>query len=191
MLLLTFTIWFWLWLSFSFALPVIACLQLSPDRSQFFRYESFSLSCESHDYSTIGWKVKKKLFVGNIKPCSTMGSTVSSTVGSTCTISTAYPVDSAVYFCQSTDGQSSNGVNITVTGMCLATVNELKSCHYWIDPDLVVVLQIGPCSWRFLLCPSSKGLLWLCAAGTSSTPPAALSAFTEMEAKSTAAPTAR
>lgn len=87
--------------------PVAACLRLSPDRSQFFRYDSLSLSCESQNTSTSGWKVQKKPSEGRVRPCPT--------TDSTCVIRNAYPIDSGVYFCQSEGGQISNGVNITVT----------------------------------------------------------------------------
>lgn len=99
--------------------PVAACLRLSPDRSQFFRYDSLLLSCESQNTSTSGWKVQKKTSEGRVRPCPT--------TDSTCVIRNAYPIDSGVYFCQSEGGQISNGVNITVTGTCTATGEEVDS----------------------------------------------------------------
>lgn len=99
--------------------PVAACLRLSPDRLQFFRYDSLSLSCEGQNPSTSGWKVQKKTSEGRVRPCPT--------TDSTCVISKAYPMDSGVYFCQSEGGQTSNAANVTVTGTCTATGEEVDS----------------------------------------------------------------
>lgn len=90
-----------------------ACLRVSPDRSQFFRYDSVSLNCSSQ-VNASGWRVKRRTPGGGVRPCTSgWGSAFS---GSTCTIRKTYPSDSGEYWCQSTDGEKSNGVNITVTG---------------------------------------------------------------------------
>lgn len=95
-----------------------ACLRVSPDRSQFFRYDSISLSCE-HQLNSTGWRVKRKTTVGGVRPCSSgWGSTSSS---STCIIGNTYPTDSGVYWCESEDGERSNSVNITITGTAHST----------------------------------------------------------------------
>ncbi|XP_038588146.1 Fc receptor-like protein 5 isoform X2 [Micropterus salmoides] len=91
---------------------VLSCLQVSPDRSQFFRYESISLSCKDQMNST-GWKVKRKTSKGGVRPCSSGWGTALS--GSTCLIGNTYPSDSGVYWCESLNGERSNGVNITIT----------------------------------------------------------------------------
>lgn len=91
-----------------------ACLRVSPDRSQFFRYDSVSLSCDSQSNLT-GWKVKRKTLKGGVKTCTS--SWGSASLGSTCIIGKAYPSDSGEYWCQSGDGETSNGINITITGM--------------------------------------------------------------------------
>ncbi|XP_029283733.1 Fc receptor-like protein 5, partial [Cottoperca gobio] len=88
------------------------CLQVSPDRSQFFRYDSITLSCEDQLNST-GWKVKRKTPEGGVRPCSSGWGTSSS--GSTCIIGNTYPSDSGVYWCESRAGERSNVVNITIT----------------------------------------------------------------------------
>nr|XP_046236149.1 Fc receptor-like protein 5 isoform X2 [Scatophagus argus] len=90
----------------------LSCLRVSPDRSQFFRYDFISLSCEDQLNST-GWKVKRKTAAGGVMPCSSSWGSASS--GSTCIIRNAYPSDSGLYWCQSGDGEKSNGVNITIT----------------------------------------------------------------------------
>ncbi|KAK2863327.1 hypothetical protein Q5P01_002860 [Channa striata] len=91
---------------------MLSCLRISPDRSQFSRYDTISLNCEDQLNST-GWKVKRKTLEGGIRPCSSGWGTASS--GSTCIIGNIYPSDSGVYWCESADGQQTNGVNITIT----------------------------------------------------------------------------
>ncbi|KAL7374703.1 hypothetical protein ABVT39_005794 [Epinephelus coioides] len=91
---------------------VLSCLQVSPDRSQYFRYDTVSLSCEDQLNST-GWKVKRRTEEGGIRPCSSSWGTSSS--GSTCIIRNIYPSDTGVYWCESEDGERSNAVNITVS----------------------------------------------------------------------------
>ncbi|XP_071315716.1 low affinity immunoglobulin gamma Fc region receptor II-like isoform X2 [Trachinotus anak] len=94
-----------------FPLPA-ACLRVSPDRSQFFRYDTITISCEDPLNST-GWRVKRKTLEGGIRSCSSgWGST---STDSTCIIGNIYPSDSGVYWCESEDGEQSNGVNITIT----------------------------------------------------------------------------
>ncbi|XP_067381600.1 Fc receptor-like protein 5 isoform X2 [Channa argus] len=91
---------------------MLSCLRISPDRSQFSRYDTISLNCEDQLNST-GWKVKRKTVEGGIRPCSSGWGTASS--GSTCIIGNIYPSDSGVYWCESVDGQQTNSVNITIT----------------------------------------------------------------------------
>ncbi|XP_035463796.2 high affinity immunoglobulin gamma Fc receptor IB isoform X2 [Scophthalmus maximus] len=93
-------------------LPPAACLRLSPDRSQFFRYDTIALNCEDCSNST-GWKVKRRTLEGGVWPCSTSWGTTTS--GSTCTIGNIYPSDSGVYWCESAGGERTNSVNITIT----------------------------------------------------------------------------
>ncbi|KAI4800478.1 hypothetical protein KUCAC02_009702 [Chaenocephalus aceratus] len=79
---------------------MLSCLQVSPDQSQFFRYTSFSLSCEDQLNGT-DWMLKRKTFGGGVRDCgSGWGNTasgVSCTVGTTasgacCTVGTTYPL---------------------------------------------------------------------------------------------------
>ncbi|XP_043954816.1 Fc receptor-like protein 5 [Gambusia affinis] len=91
---------------------MLTCLQVSPDRSQFFRYDSISLSCEDPINST-GWKVKRRTSDGGVRPCySGWGYT---SAASSCTIGNTYPTDTGVYWCESDTGGRSNEVNITIT----------------------------------------------------------------------------
>lgn len=99
---------------FPFLCPLgAACLRVRPDRAQFFRYDSISLICEDQGNST-GWKVKRKTPEGGIRPCFSGWGTTSS--GSDCVIGDTYPADTGLYWCESEDGEKSNGVNITITG---------------------------------------------------------------------------
>ncbi|KAI9524481.1 hypothetical protein NQZ68_018164 [Dissostichus eleginoides] len=103
---------------------MLSCLQVSPDQSQFFRYHSFSLSCEDQLNGT-NWMLKRKTSGGGIRDCGsgwgTTASGASCTVGTTasgacCTVGTTYPSDTGVYWCESGDGRrSNNSINITIT----------------------------------------------------------------------------
>ncbi|KAG7496890.1 Fc receptor 5 [Solea senegalensis] len=90
----------------------LACLRISPDTSQFYRYSSVSLSCVHHS-NTSGWKVKRNTSEGGVTMCSSSWGATSS--GSTCTIGNVYSLDSGTYWCESTDGQQSNGIHVNVT----------------------------------------------------------------------------
>ncbi|XP_034532775.1 high affinity immunoglobulin gamma Fc receptor I-like [Notolabrus celidotus] len=78
---------------------------VSPERSQFFKYERFSVSCEDEEKEQVtGWKVMKRMMDGEVHPCPS------------CSISAAFPfTDSGEYWCQSGQGATSNSVNISVT----------------------------------------------------------------------------
>ncbi|XP_064815814.1 high affinity immunoglobulin gamma Fc receptor I-like [Oncorhynchus masou masou] len=84
-------------------------LSVIPDRSQFFEYESVSLSCEVQGNST-GWRVMRNAERGNLSECSTDWGKQR---GSSCNVSLT-PSDSGVYWCESGSGEHSNAVNITV-----------------------------------------------------------------------------
>ncbi|XP_045567129.1 low affinity immunoglobulin gamma Fc region receptor II-b [Salmo salar] len=90
-------------------LSLPASLSVSPDRSQFFEYESVSLSCEVQGNSA-GWRVVRNSERGNLSECSTDWGKQQ---GSSCTVS-LIPSDSGVYWCVSGSGEHSNAVNITV-----------------------------------------------------------------------------
>ncbi|XP_035531123.1 Fc receptor-like protein 1 [Morone saxatilis] len=91
---------------------MLSCLQVSPDRSQFFRYDSISLRCEDQLNST-GLKVKRNTSEGWTTTCGFGWGSSSS--DSTCIIGNTYPSDSGVYWCESGDRKRSNNVNITIT----------------------------------------------------------------------------
>ncbi|KAK5893129.1 hypothetical protein CgunFtcFv8_006028 [Champsocephalus gunnari] len=103
---------------------MLSCLQVSPDQSQFFRYTSFSLSCEDQ-LNGADWMLNRNTFGGGVRDCgSGWGNTasgVSCTVGTTasgacCTVGTTYPSDTGLYWCESGDGRrSNNSINITIT----------------------------------------------------------------------------
>uniref|UniRef100_A0AAZ3NRE5 Ig-like domain-containing protein n=2 Tax=Oncorhynchus tshawytscha TaxID=74940 RepID=A0AAZ3NRE5_ONCTS len=86
-----------------------ASLSVSPDRSQFFEYESVSLSCEVQGNSA-GWRVVRNTERGILSECKT---TWGELKGSSCIVS-LIPSDSGVYWCESGSGKHSNAVNITV-----------------------------------------------------------------------------
>ncbi|KAL6118286.1 uncharacterized protein ACO6RY_03116 [Pungitius sinensis] len=91
---------------------LLSCLQVVPDRSQFFRYSSISLSCVDQWNST-GWTVKRKTLEGGVRPCTSGWGAASS--GSGCVIRNTYPSDTGEYWCESGGGNRSNSVNITIT----------------------------------------------------------------------------
>ncbi|XP_031647435.1 Fc receptor-like protein 5 isoform X1 [Oncorhynchus kisutch] len=86
-----------------------ASLSVSPDRSQFFEYESVSLSCEVQGNSA-GWRVMRNTLRGNLSECNTDWGKQQ---GSSCIVS-LIPSDSGMYWCESGSGEHSNAVNITV-----------------------------------------------------------------------------
>uniref|UniRef100_A0A673W1L7 Ig-like domain-containing protein n=1 Tax=Salmo trutta TaxID=8032 RepID=A0A673W1L7_SALTR len=95
-------------LSFS-VLSNPASLSVSPDRSQFFKYESVSLSCEVQGNSA-RWRVVRNTTRGNLSECNTDWGKQQ---GSSCNVSLT-PSHSGVYWCESGSGEHSNAVNITV-----------------------------------------------------------------------------
>uniref|UniRef100_UPI003AADA563 Fc receptor-like protein 5 n=1 Tax=Centroberyx gerrardi TaxID=166262 RepID=UPI003AADA563 len=84
---------------------------VSPRRSQFFRGQSVSLSCEEDD-SSAGWTVRRTTR-GNMSEC---GVHWGKSAGSSCSLSYTVQIDSGVYWCESREGATSNTINITVTG---------------------------------------------------------------------------
>ncbi|XP_038839698.1 Fc receptor-like protein 5, partial [Salvelinus namaycush] len=84
-------------------------LSVSPDRSQFFKYESVSLSCEVQGNSA-GWRVMRNAERGKLSECVTDWGKQQE---SSCIV-LLIPSDSGVYWCESGSGEHSNAVNITV-----------------------------------------------------------------------------
>ncbi|XP_034146225.1 low affinity immunoglobulin gamma Fc region receptor II-c-like isoform X2 [Esox lucius] len=84
-------------------------LIVRPNRSQFFEYESVSLSCEVQGGST-GRRVERNPTSGKLTEC---GDGWGRFDGTNCIISSTKSTDSGVYWCGS--GKHKNTVNITVT----------------------------------------------------------------------------
>ncbi|XP_031170507.1 neogenin-like isoform X1 [Sander lucioperca] len=88
-----------------------ASLTVSPSRSQMFRGQSVSLSCEEDD-SSAEWTLRRITDKETRAECKDWGKSA----GSSCIISAILPLDSGVYWCESREGATSNSINITVTG---------------------------------------------------------------------------
>ncbi|XP_059210482.1 uncharacterized protein LOC131989306 [Centropristis striata] len=86
-------------------------LTVSPDRSQFFKYESLSLSCDG-DTESSAWKVKAK----TVRGVSECGRDWGDLKASTCIINGAFSWNTGEYWCESTSGETSPAANITITG---------------------------------------------------------------------------
>ncbi|XP_029992656.1 uncharacterized protein LOC115421084 isoform X2 [Sphaeramia orbicularis] len=80
-----------------------------PNRQQFFRGDSFTVSCA--DVQTDGWTVKRTLTNGNTETCAEFGRMD----GSFCVVDGLTPGNSGVYWCETSSGQQSDQVSITVT----------------------------------------------------------------------------
>ncbi|XP_033182630.1 uncharacterized protein LOC113168686 [Anabas testudineus] len=81
-------------------------LTVSPRRSQLFKYEFVSLSCEEDD-SSAGWTLRRNT---TKKQC---GDGWGERNGSLCNINYILPWDSGVYWCESREGSTSSIINIT------------------------------------------------------------------------------
>ncbi|XP_042071256.1 low affinity immunoglobulin gamma Fc region receptor II-like [Haplochromis burtoni] len=91
---------------------IIATLRIFPNRSQFFRYESVTLSCGEHENSP-DWTIKRNTSIKTNHECSKHWGSKNE---SHCFLQDAYPSDSGLYWCESGAGACSEAVNITVTG---------------------------------------------------------------------------
>ncbi|XP_050923116.1 low affinity immunoglobulin gamma Fc region receptor II isoform X4 [Lates calcarifer] len=89
-----------------------ARLTVSPSRSQFFKGDSVSLSCEEDD-SSAGWRLRRTTTDKTRAECD---GTWGESSGSSCIISYTFTWDSGVYWCESREGATSNIISITVTG---------------------------------------------------------------------------
>ncbi|XP_008303769.1 high affinity immunoglobulin epsilon receptor subunit alpha-like [Stegastes partitus] len=87
-------------------------LNVSPSRSQFFRGDSVSLSCEEDDGSA-GGTLTRNTTRGPMSQC---GVDWGERSGSTCSISLLVPWDSGVYWCESSQAAASQSINLTVAG---------------------------------------------------------------------------
>ncbi|CAJ1085728.1 high affinity immunoglobulin gamma Fc receptor I-like [Xyrichtys novacula] len=81
-------------------------VRVSPDRSQFYKYENFSVSCEDEEGGPVtGWRVMRRQMDEEVHPCPSL-----------CHISGGQPrSDSGEYWCQSEQGATSSSVNISVS----------------------------------------------------------------------------
>uniref|UniRef100_A0A3Q1ANP0 Ig-like domain-containing protein n=1 Tax=Amphiprion ocellaris TaxID=80972 RepID=A0A3Q1ANP0_AMPOC len=104
-----------LWISL---LSLMSCttnqvtLNLSPNRSQFFRGDSVSLSCEDED-SSAGWTLRRNTTRETRRVC---GLDWGKGSGSSCTIDPLIQWDSGVYWCESSQAAASQSINLTVPG---------------------------------------------------------------------------
>ncbi|XP_051800683.1 Fc receptor-like protein 5 [Acanthochromis polyacanthus] len=88
-----------------------ASMVVEPSRSQFFEYEKFSLSCEQ--FGSRDWTVRRYTISGwELSQC---GGVWGSPKSSTCYMNTVKASNTGVYWCESKNGDSSDGVNITIT----------------------------------------------------------------------------
>ncbi|XP_070786220.1 Fc receptor-like B [Enoplosus armatus] len=89
---------------------VVAALRVLPNRSQFFQYESVSLSCELQGNSS-GWRIKRNTS-RIIKESHMFWNRINE---SYYIFEDLYPSDTGVYWCESAAGECSKAVSITVT----------------------------------------------------------------------------
>ncbi|XP_033984190.1 low affinity immunoglobulin gamma Fc region receptor II-c-like [Trematomus bernacchii] len=87
-----------------------ARLTVTPSSSQVFRDEPVSLRCED---ASDGWTVRRNTSIGNRAEC---GVGWGRPAGSSCNVSHMDPLDSGGYWCESTEGSTSNTISITVSG---------------------------------------------------------------------------
>ncbi|XP_067379541.1 uncharacterized protein [Channa argus] len=88
-------------------------LNISPNFQQFFRDASVSLSCVEDGQTVDGWTVKRTKGE-KTEQCRAVGSDFGSFNGSSCFISSLSPSDSAGYWCETSSGQKTEQINITV-----------------------------------------------------------------------------
>ncbi|KAL3050952.1 hypothetical protein OYC64_001267 [Pagothenia borchgrevinki] len=87
-----------------------ARLTVTPSSSQVFRDEPVSLRCED---ASEGWTVRRNTSREKRTEC---GVDWGRSAGSSCNISSMDPRDSGEYWCESTEGSTSNTITITVSG---------------------------------------------------------------------------
>lgn len=96
----------------SACLVISATLSILPDKSQFFRYESFSLDCSVPD-DCDNWIVMRNTTSQALAPCGQLGRWGQPN-GSMCNNSNIYASETGRYWCQSKEGKRSNVINVTV-----------------------------------------------------------------------------
>ncbi|ROL46132.1 hypothetical protein DPX16_0092 [Anabarilius grahami] len=119
-------------------------LIISPSRTQHFRSDSLSLSCEDQSNSD-GWTVRRYTDSWPwLEDCSS--SYRGSRTGSTCTISSTRTWDTGVYWCQSESGEKYHPVNITVqqdTGNNFGLNQDFSSACRSDAPQPKGILQVS------------------------------------------------
>ncbi|XP_041635764.1 uncharacterized protein LOC121504770 [Cheilinus undulatus] len=90
---------------------VMVALRVLPNRSQFFLYESISLSCGEQGICS-HWMLKRNTSLRINQECL---ESKEGTNESDCSLDDLYPLDSGVYWCESAAGEYSESINITVT----------------------------------------------------------------------------
>ncbi|XP_038588281.1 high affinity immunoglobulin gamma Fc receptor I-like [Micropterus salmoides] len=88
-----------------------AALSVLPNRSQFFQYESVSLSCGQQGISS-EWSVKRNISKDTNEECLKFWRRKDE---SHCFTVDLYPTDTGVYWCEFAAGERSEAVSITVT----------------------------------------------------------------------------
>ncbi|XP_030609467.1 uncharacterized protein LOC115797127 [Archocentrus centrarchus] len=125
-------------------LVMSAVLTIRPDRTQFFRYEAFTLSCAVPGHFT-GWRVKRNTSTGSFVPCQNNWGRPN---GSLCMNRKVFSSDSGQYWCES-ERECSNVLNITVdTGVVI-----LESPALSVTVGDKVILR---CSYREIWAQSSS-----------------------------------
>ncbi|KAK1889637.1 Fc receptor-like B [Dissostichus eleginoides] len=87
-----------------------ARLTVTPSSSQVFKDERVSLRCED---ASDGWTVMRNTSIDNRAEC---GVNWGTSAGSSCTIGSSDPFENGVYWCESTEGSTSNTITITISG---------------------------------------------------------------------------
>lgn len=113
--------------------PHAATLTVSPDKSQFFKYDYIPLKCL---VNSSGWEVKR--MVKNTLQTCEHGWGIPEE--SSCTIVDAFPADTGTYWCESQGGERSDTVNITVIGNDHAA-SSFSACRYIYKKEYCVKLK--------------------------------------------------
>ncbi|XP_022616876.1 low affinity immunoglobulin gamma Fc region receptor II-like isoform X1 [Seriola dumerili] len=91
---------------------IVAALNIIPDRSQFFQYETVSLSCVEPGTNSSDWRVKRNTSSAKNEECANPWGKKNE---SHCNFHDIYHSDSGAYWCEFGAGECSDAVNITVT----------------------------------------------------------------------------
>ncbi|XP_034535224.1 uncharacterized protein LOC117809817 [Notolabrus celidotus] len=92
---------------------LLSTLRVTPNRLQFFQYETFYTKCEPSTNSSRTWTVKRNTSFSKSEPCDDSWGILGP---SSCNIRHPHKSFSGAYWCESKEGDRSNIVNIIVTG---------------------------------------------------------------------------